>query len=162
MTTTVLVLGLALVAGDGQSKPRKPSAIAPSLPALTKEEEAKLDEIIDRLIQADTGRLRGAAGRKAVEEFEALKSEAIPALIRGLNKAARSNYTCPVLMIRKKLTKLLMASTDQVLLEFARSHGITQIFVGHTQRSGLARLKASPLDKLIWQGHGMDVHVFPQ
>jgi two-component system sensor histidine kinase KdpD len=49
-----------------------------------------------------------------------------------------------------------------VLLEFARSRGITQLFVGHSQRTGLARLKGSPLDKLIWEGHGMDVCVFPQ
>jgi two-component system sensor histidine kinase KdpD len=48
------------------------------------------------------------------------------------------------------------------LLEFARSRGITQLFVGHSQRSGLARLKGSPLDKLIWEGRGMDVCVFPQ
>src|SRR5262249_28721364 len=50
----------------------------------------------------------------------------------------------------------------EALLEFARSRGVTQIFVGHSQRTGLSRLKASPLDKLIWQGHGMDVRVFPQ
>jgi two-component system sensor histidine kinase KdpD len=50
----------------------------------------------------------------------------------------------------------------EALLEFARSRGVTQLFVGHSQRAGLARLKASPLDKLIWQGHGMDVRVFPQ
>jgi two-component system, OmpR family, sensor histidine kinase KdpD len=49
-----------------------------------------------------------------------------------------------------------------VLLEFARSRGITQLFVGHSQRTGLARLKGGPLDKLIWEGHGMDVCVFPQ
>jgi two-component system sensor histidine kinase KdpD len=48
------------------------------------------------------------------------------------------------------------------LLEFARSRGITQLFVGHSQRTGLARLRGSPLDKLIWEGHGMDVCVFPQ
>ena len=48
------------------------------------------------------------------------------------------------------------------LLDFARSRGVTQLFVGHSQRSGLARLRASPLDKLIWEGHGMDVRVFPQ
>jgi two-component system sensor histidine kinase KdpD len=48
------------------------------------------------------------------------------------------------------------------LLEFARSRGITQLFVGHSQRTGLARLTGSPLDKLIWEGHGMDVCVFPQ
>src|SRR5262249_6109843 len=48
------------------------------------------------------------------------------------------------------------------ILEFARSRGITQLFVGHSQRGGLSRLKGSPTDKLIWEGHGMDVHVFPQ
>lgn len=50
----------------------------------------------------------------------------------------------------------------ETLLKFARSRGVTQLFVGHSQRTGLGRWKASPLDKLIWQGHGMDVRVFPQ
>jgi two-component system sensor histidine kinase KdpD len=50
----------------------------------------------------------------------------------------------------------------RVLLDFARSRGITQLFVGHSQRKGLGRLRTSPLDKLIWEGHGMDVRVFPQ
>ena len=50
----------------------------------------------------------------------------------------------------------------EALLEYARSHGITQLFVGHSQRRGLARLRGTPLDKMIWEGHGMDVHVFPQ
>jgi two-component system, OmpR family, sensor histidine kinase KdpD len=48
------------------------------------------------------------------------------------------------------------------ILTFARSRGITQLFVGHSQRTGLARLRGSPLDKLIWEGHGIDVCVFPQ
>jgi len=50
----------------------------------------------------------------------------------------------------------------EALIDFARSRGVTQLYVGHSQRKGLARLKASPLDKLIWQSHGMDVRVFPQ
>jgi two-component system, OmpR family, sensor histidine kinase KdpD len=50
----------------------------------------------------------------------------------------------------------------EMLLEFARSRGVTQLFVGHSRRTGLARLRGSPLDNLIWEGHGMDVHVFPQ
>jgi len=54
------------------------------------------------------------------------------------------------------------ADPADTLLEFARSRGITQLFVGHSQRTGLARLRGSPLDKLIWEGHGMDVCVFPQ
>ena len=48
------------------------------------------------------------------------------------------------------------------ILKFSRLRGITQLFVGHSQRVGLARLKGSPLDKLIREGHGMDVCVFPQ
>ncbi|HWZ30645.1 MAG TPA: universal stress protein [Bryobacteraceae bacterium] len=54
------------------------------------------------------------------------------------------------------------AKPADAILEFARSRGITQLFVGHSQRTGLARLKGSPLDKLIWEGHGMDVCVFPR
>lgn len=50
----------------------------------------------------------------------------------------------------------------ETLLQYAKSHGVTQLFVGHTQRGGLARFHGSPLDKLIWGGHGMDVRVFPQ
>jgi two-component system sensor histidine kinase KdpD len=50
----------------------------------------------------------------------------------------------------------------EALLDFARSRGITQLFVGHSQRGGMARLRASPLDKIMWESHGMDVRVFPQ
>ncbi len=85
-----LLLGLVLADPSPSTKdaPRKASAIAPSLPALTIEEENKLDELIDRFIQADTGKLKGDAGKKAIRDFEGLGREAIPALIRGLNKAA--------------------------------------------------------------------------
>ncbi len=50
----------------------------------------------------------------------------------------------------------------EAILEFARSRGITRLFVGHTQRTGLARLRKSPLDKLLFEAQGMDVCVFPQ
>jgi two-component system sensor histidine kinase KdpD len=48
------------------------------------------------------------------------------------------------------------------LLEFARSRGITQLFVGHSQRTGISRLWRSPIEKLIRDSRGMDVRVFPQ
>lgn len=48
------------------------------------------------------------------------------------------------------------------LLEFARARGITQLFVGHSQRTGLSRLLGSPIGKLIRDSRGMDVRVFPQ
>lgn len=120
------LLSLALVL-PGQSSlaketPRKVSFIAPSLPALTLEEERKLDEIINRFIQYDTGKLRGPAGQKALKEFEALGREAIPALIRGLNQAVQIDHSCPTLVISRKLIKMLMSSDDVELLEFARDN----------------------------------------
>src|ERR1700726_3461993 len=45
------------------------------------------------------------------------------------------------------------------LLEFARSRGVTQLFVGHSQRTGLSRLWGSPIEKLIRDSRGMDVRV---
>ncbi len=49
------------------------------------------------------------------------------------------------------------------ILAFAKSRGVTQLFVGHSQRSGLKnRILGSPIDKLIHACRGMDVRVFPQ
>jgi two-component system sensor histidine kinase KdpD len=49
------------------------------------------------------------------------------------------------------------------ILHFARTRGITQLFIGHSQRSGLwARLWGNPVDKIILRSRGMDVRVFPQ
>ena len=51
----------------------------------------------------------------------------------------------------------------EAIVSFARSRGITQLFIGHSQRSGLwARLWGNPVDKLIRRSRGMDVRVFPQ
>ncbi len=119
--TPLLTLTLAVLAADPPAEtPRKPSPYAPSLPALTKEEEEKYDGIIDRFIQADVGLLRGAEARDAVRDFKALKADAIPNLIRGLNRAARVEHSCPVVVIAEKLQRFLLASDDQELLQFAR------------------------------------------
>jgi len=49
------------------------------------------------------------------------------------------------------------------ILDFAASTGITQLFIGHSQRSGIgSRLWGNPVDKLIQRSRGMDVRVFPQ
>src|SRR6516165_8158602 len=117
-----LVLVLHAAPPKSSDQPRKPSGIAPSLKALTDEEEQKLDEIIDRFIEQDTGKLKGEEGKKAKKEFEKLGRDAIPALIRGLNRAAAIQHSCPVLVIAKKLNKLLASSDDLELLEFAREN----------------------------------------
>ena len=51
---------------DSKDKPRKASAIAPSLPFLTQEEEDQLDEVLDRSILADTRKLRGDAAKDRI------------------------------------------------------------------------------------------------
>ena len=49
------------------------------------------------------------------------------------------------------------------ILDFARSQGITQLFIGHSQRSGIGpRLLGNPVDQLIQRSRGMDVRIFPQ
>jgi K+-sensing histidine kinase KdpD len=51
----------------------------------------------------------------------------------------------------------------ETLLQFARSRGVTQLFIGHTQRTGIwTRVLGNPVDKLIRQSRGMDVRIFPQ
>jgi hypothetical protein len=124
--TTFLTLTLCVaLTGDDSTRSkqeRKPSAIAPSLPALTDEEEDKQDDIIDRFIQQDIGKLRGAEGKKALAEFNKLGAEAIPALVRGMNKAAAIDDSCPAVVIAKKLQRLLGASNDPELLQYAREN----------------------------------------
>jgi two-component system, OmpR family, sensor histidine kinase KdpD len=49
------------------------------------------------------------------------------------------------------------------ILDFAREKGITQLFIGHSQRSGMgAQLMGNPVDRLIQRSRGMDVRIFPQ
>jgi two-component system sensor histidine kinase KdpD len=51
----------------------------------------------------------------------------------------------------------------RALVDFARRNGITQIFIGHSQRRGWwQRLRGNPVDRLIDLAEGMDVRVFPQ
>lgn len=123
MITTLLTLTLAaLLPADTKDTPRKPHPLAPSLPQLTEAEEEKLDQVIDRFIQYDLGKLRGKEGQKALEEFQNLGPEAAFALIRGLNRAANIEGSCPAVVIAKKLNRILSASEDTDLLDFAREN----------------------------------------
>jgi hypothetical protein len=107
---------------DDKPSERKPNPWAPTLPLLSQEEEKQLDEIIDRFILFDSGKLTGDEGKKAKEDFEKLGSEATFALIRGLNRAAKLEGSCPALIIAKKLNKIFAASDDKELLDFAKEN----------------------------------------
>ena len=51
--------------------------------------------------------------------------------------------------------------TDTIL-DFARSHGITQLFVGHSQRARMwSGMWGNSVNKLIQKSQGMDVRIFP-
>jgi two-component system sensor histidine kinase KdpD len=56
----------------------------------------------------------------------------------------------------------ILHSEDPVeaILQFAARHGITQIFVGHSQRQRW-RWKANPVERLIRDAEGIDIRVFP-
>lgn len=48
------------------------------------------------------------------------------------------------------------------ILQFAANHGITQIFVGHSQEGGwMSRWKPNPVERLIMEGDGIDIRIFP-
>jgi two-component system sensor histidine kinase KdpD len=51
----------------------------------------------------------------------------------------------------------------RALIEFAKKEGVTQIFIGHSQRRGWwHRFRGNPVDRLIDLAEGIDVRVFPQ
>jgi len=51
----------------------------------------------------------------------------------------------------------------ETLLAFAESEGVTQLFIGHSQRSGIVtKVFGDPVDTLIRRSRGMDIRVFPQ
>jgi len=58
----------------------------------------------------------------------------------------------------------VLESDDPVeaIVQYARSHGITQIFVGHSMKKDWrTRLWGSPISRLIRAAEGIDVRVFP-
>jgi hypothetical protein len=127
--TLVLALHMPPDSLRSTETPRKPNPFAPSLPQLSDEEENQLDQTINRFIDYESGKVRGPDAKKVLADFQKLGPEAIPALIRGLNQAAKIEHSCPAVIIAKKLARMLSASKDSQLLDFARENigaGITQ------------------------------------
>src|SRR5260370_42166624 len=99
MTATFFIsLAMTLVPAQDAKTPRPPHPLAPSLPLLTDKEYADIDAIIERFIQYDIGKLKGAEGRKALADFLALGPEAVFSLIDGFNRAANLEHSCPAVL----------------------------------------------------------------
>jgi two-component system sensor histidine kinase KdpD len=51
----------------------------------------------------------------------------------------------------------------RAILRYARDHGITQIFVGHSETAGLlARFRPNRVQRLVQEAEGIDVRIFPR
>lgn len=81
--------------------------------------EQDMDEIVDRFIQFDIGQLRPDAASQARKDFQRLGPEAIPALVRGLNKSAGLRASCPIGVISHRLSTLLKQTDDPALIRYA-------------------------------------------
>lgn len=152
-----------LLAADPEPKetgtPRMRHPLAPSLPLLTYKEESELDATINRFIDADTGKLSGPTAKKAIDDFKALGPEATFALIRGFNRSAHIDHSCPALTIARKLTSTLSRTADIDLLQYAKENigiGVRKTKHGDViqeLKSGCARrisaIKNAPVPKVI-------------
>ncbi|MEZ6114278.1 MAG: tetratricopeptide repeat protein [Pirellulaceae bacterium] len=89
------------------------------LPEVTLESNPEDDAIVDRFIQYDIGQLRGEAGAQAMRRFNNLGPESIPALVKGLNRSAAIQATCPVGVLSQKLRTELARTSDRAMLRYA-------------------------------------------
>jgi hypothetical protein len=96
-------------------------ALPPSAPLRSKFLAARTrhDEVVERFIEYDIGNLRGTAGEMARRDFNYLGPEAIPALVRGLNKSASIAASCPVGVISSKLQYSLGQTHDPSMIQYA-------------------------------------------
>ncbi len=60
--------------------------------------------------------------------------------------------------------QVIQSACDPIdtIVSYAREQRITQLFIGHTQRSPWSFWKPNPVDRLIKAAEGMDVRIFPQ
>lgn len=114
---------------SGNSSTPKPHPLAPSLKETTEAEEDKFDRIVERFTLYDIGQLKGEEGKQALKDFQNLPPEAIFALVRGMNKAAEIEHSCPALVIARRIATQLKSSNDKELLQYARENigaGVTK------------------------------------
>lgn len=86
-------------------------------------------------------------------ERDSLPEDERRALDRHLNLARSVNA---------RVEELHGEDFTESVLRFCETHGITQIFVGHSGRTGWWRtLFANPVEKLIARSNGIDIRIFP-
>ncbi|HEY5540556.1 MAG TPA: hypothetical protein VIL41_03775 [Coriobacteriia bacterium] len=106
-----------------------------------------------------------ASGRHNVDQFHG-ELYAIYVTQDRLTEEDRMANERNVLLARAQRAHVDVLEGDDAvptIIDYARHHNITQIFVGHNlRRTWRSRLSGTPLERLIREADGMDVRVFPQ
>jgi K+-sensing histidine kinase KdpD len=106
-----------------------------------------------------------ASGRRNADRFHG-ELFAIYVMQQGLTPEDQMALDRNIMLARAQQAHVeTLTGKDAIatILDWARTHGITQIFVGHNIRGGWrSRLGGTPLDRLIRDAEGIDVRVFPQ
>jgi two-component system sensor histidine kinase KdpD len=122
----------------------------------------------ERILVCMTPRANAAAmlasGRRNADRFHG-ELFAVYVEQPNLTDADRSALERNVTLARAQQAHIdILDGKDPIgsILEYARTHGITQLFVGHNLRqTWRTRLTGGLLDRLIEEAEGMDVRVFP-
>lgn len=82
--------------------------------------------------------------------------------LSGADQAALDTHLKLARAARARVEILRGEDFVATVLAFCERHGITQIFAGHSQRTGFWQwLRANPVEELIAESSGIDVRVFP-
>jgi len=110
--------------------------------------ETAIDGVVNRFIAYDIGQLRGQPGLMANQQFRALTGyKAIPALTRGVNKAARIRSSCPIIVISNKLSKFISTCKHKPALKYvaknlnSKGNVFYGNYVENVRRQAVLRLK---------------------
>ena len=104
------------------------------------------------------------SGRRNADRFH---GELIVAYVQqpGLRPEDQARLDAHLAVAREVHARIEILEGDEAveaILVFAREHGVTQIFVGHSLEEGwLRRVRGSHVDRIIRGADGMDVRVFP-
>lgn len=102
-------------------------------------------------------------GRYAADRFHG-QLMAVYVRQENLTREAQEMLEQNLVLARKlgaEVSVLEGADPMSEIIKFAREHRVTQIFIGHTQRSSWRFWAPNPVDRLIEAAEGIDVRIFP-
>ena len=106
-----------------------------SRPAKDQAEDPQHDQIVEEFIQYDIGNVRDPRAIERIKgRFNGLQTDdAVPALVRGLNRSTRMRASCPITAIAGKLRSILSNSKDAELGTYVLQNLELRDVPGYTQ-----------------------------